>query len=285
MAASVKNISNRVIIPKACRERFLPLDRPALRPLSDCGVESAGVSELVAPFRIGRAAPNFHVALFTLGGRAGWRTAAASGEIKSGTFWFSPAGAGYEYWAEKNWRVVWFHLKADARAPGELISRDCSSGERLAAVCAGLLFEAQLASPSPIERAYADIVAELLRRELLPDARRAQTAQSRQLDELWSRVADDLQHPWRVEELAAEIHVSIVHFHRLVARTYGTTPLALITQLRMRRASEYLQQTDYKLEYIAQLVGFQTPFSFSRAFKQHTGTSPKTLRQKGRAHL
>ncbi len=284
MAKPIQNISNHVIIPKTCRERFVPLVGPALAPLRDLGVESAGVSDLVAPFRIARTSPNFHVAIFTLGGRAAWRTAHEHGSFQPGTLWWAPAGTGYEYWAQaqSTWRVVWFHLRRQTRGAAELLSRQSSHGQRIAEACAGLLAELHHTSSGSdrAARAYAEILIVLLQRELRSGTRTEPTAQTRRLEAVFQRVEENLQHPWRVDELAKELHVSLVHFHRLVSRAYGTSPLALINALRMRQAREYLLQTDYKLQHIAELVGFQTPFSFSRAFKQHTGSSPRELRRR-----
>lgn len=284
MARTIQNISNRVIIPKTCRERFLPLDRPALRPLRDLGVESAGLSDLVAPFRIGRVAPGFHVAIFTVGGGARWRSTHASGAIKPGTLTWASATGTYEYWAAPRWRVAWFHLHGRSFhnfAAQPLSCRRSDAGERMAAAFAGLLAETHRPERDAERalRAYADVLAVLLSRELRRDDE-AESPYGRELDALWQRVEANLQHPWRVEELAAELHVSIVHFHRLMARRYKTSPLVYLTRLRMQRAADFLLQTDYKLHHIAQLVGFQTPFSFSRAFKQHTGSSPRSFRRK-----
>jgi AraC-like DNA-binding protein len=279
MAMSVINISNHITIPKRCREHFLPLDRPALAPLRACGVESAGLSDLVAPFRIGRVAPPFHVVIFTLGGRARWRTLHGSGTFEPGTLWLGPAGETYEYRAAPAWRVGWFHLRRDAgnMKPG---SRESQTVPQIEAGFQGLLSESRR-SGAPAERLvrqYAEILALLLKRELALTQSNAGPWREL-LDALWKKVGDNLQHPWSVQELAAELHVSIVHFHRLVARHQRSSPMAMITKLRIQRASEILLQTNYKLQHVAQMVGYETPFSLSRAFKQHTGKSPRAFRE------
>ena len=285
MASTITNISNRVLIPKTCRERFLPLERPALASLREYGVEAGGLSDLCAPFRMGRCAPAFHVAIFTLGGRAGWRTPVANGTFKQGEFWWGPAGSNYEYWSGHRWRVAWFHLNG-ARSPRELRSlkpgsRVSNVGVQVEAGYSGLLSESlhSGAQSERLVRRYAELLALLLARELHVAPQSDSGPWPELLDALWAKVSGNLQHTWNVEELAAELHVSVVHFHRLVARHQRSSPLAMITKLRMQRAAEILSQTDYKLHQIAPMVGYETPFSFSRAFKQHTGVSPREFRQ------
>src|SRR4029079_5734540 len=97
MAGGVNSISNRVIIPETCRERSLPLDTPVCSALRRYGVNSAGLSDLCAPYCIGRTDPRYHVAFFTLGGKAAWRSEDTSGSLQAGDFWFGPAEHAYEY--------------------------------------------------------------------------------------------------------------------------------------------------------------------------------------------
>jgi AraC-like DNA-binding protein len=284
MAQRIKNIPNRIIIPKACRERFLPLALPGLQPLRACGVDSAGLSDLVAPFHIGRKAPPFHVAIFTLSGKARWQSRDGAGAFAPGELWFGPARQNYAYQAVDRWRCVWFHLQDSDRWHAyrklPLGSRASDSGQRIAAAVEGLLTESSTSRPGAARalRAYAEVVAVLLDRELQPKDSHTDQGVARNLATLWQRVGDDLQHPWRVEELAARLHVSVVHFHRLVARHERSSPLAIITRLRIQSAAEMLLQSDYKLHHIAQAVGYETPFSLSRAFKQQLGVSPHTFR-------
>jgi transcriptional regulator GlxA family with amidase domain len=100
----------------------------------------------------------------------------------------------------------------------------------------------------------------------------------RDLDELWNAVHADLARSWSVTELARRVHVSPVQLHRLVLRFHGTTPKGLVTRMRMQRAEGLLVHADYPLKLIAGLVGYETPFALSRAFKRHAGKSPKLFR-------
>jgi transcriptional regulator GlxA family with amidase domain len=55
-------------------------------------------------------------------------------------------------------------------------------------------------------------------------------------------------------------------------------PREMVARLRMQRAGEMLRSTNYTLDRIASLVGYETPFALSRAFKKHAGVSPREYR-------
>jgi transcriptional regulator GlxA family with amidase domain len=148
----------------------------------------------------------------------------------------------------------------------------------------GFISESIHATPDAARaaEAYAEIIAIHLDRELAPHDDPAAARTSRELNDLWHAVHADLGHPWNVEELARRAHVSQVQFHRIVARFHNTTPMGMVTRLRMQRAEQLLLSTDYPLKLVADLVGYETPFAFSRAFKRHAGKSPKFYRTAAR---
>jgi AraC-like DNA-binding protein len=127
-------------------------------------------------------------------------------------------------------------------------------------------------------RAYAEIIALLLERELQveadPHARRIRQA----LYGLWEEVNASLHLPWRVQTLAARLHLSPIQLYRQVVRYQGLRPMEMVMRLRMQRVEEMLRSTDYTLDMIAPLVGYQTPFALSRAFKKHVGCCPRAYR-------
>lgn len=80
-------------------------------------------------------------------------------------------------------------------------------------------------------------------------------------------------------DLAAMIATSPPHLHRLTLKHHGQPPMTMVTGLRMRRAEAMLRGTGYTLAHIAAALGYETPFAFSRAFKRHSGRSPKEFRE------
>jgi AraC-like DNA-binding protein len=54
----------------------------------------------------------------------------------------------------------------------------------------------------------------------------------------------------------------------------GQTPLEYVTEWRMQKAMQLLEQRDKKLTDIARSVGYETDAAFSKAFKRLIGVSP-----------
>ena len=63
-------------------------------------------------------------------------------------------------------------------------------------------------------------------------------------------------------------------------KTYGTTPLRYIIQLRLAKAKELLVETNISISEISELVGFQTIHYFSRFFKEKEHCSPLEYRMR-----
>lgn len=52
-----------------------------------------------------------------------------------------------------------------------------------------------------------------------------------------------------------------------------------LTALRMRRATAYLASDSYTIEAVARLIGYDSRYAFSTAFKRQMGLPPSEYRQ------
>ena len=57
------------------------------------------------------------------------------------------------------------------------------------------------------------------------------------------------------------------------------TPMQYITAIRINTARELLKNTDYSIQEVSALSGYDNPLYFSRIFRRHTGYSPSRYRQ------
>ncbi|EDP69762.1 transcriptional regulator, AraC-type [Flavobacteriales bacterium ALC-1] len=81
--------------------------------------------------------------------------------------------------------------------------------------------------------------------------------------------------------LLAELsHFSPYHFHRITRALLGEPIGAYITRARIETAAKLLRYSENSIEQIAYKVGFETPSSLSKAFKNHFGISPSAHRNK-----
>lgn len=86
---------------------------------------------------------------------------------------------------------------------------------------------------------------------------------------------------WTVASLARWVRMSRSAFSERFREVVGKPPLQFLTELRMQRACELLTTTELGVKQIASMVGYESPSSFTNAFKRLIGVSPITWRQQG----
>ena len=83
----------------------------------------------------------------------------------------------------------------------------------------------------------------------------------------------------KISRYATESGMSESYFHALFRAWAGVTPVQYRNRLRISYACSYLKNNDEKIEDIAQQVGFEDPFYFSRLFKKVMGITPREYRK------
>jgi AraC family L-rhamnose operon transcriptional activator RhaR len=92
-------------------------------------------------------------------------------------------------------------------------------------------------------------------------------------------VADNLNRPLTLEEIAAHVHVSPRHLTRLFTAFTGTSPLRYVMTARLDRASGLLTGSDLPVKEIAERVGFGDVHHFTRSFTRQFGVPPAAYRR------
>src|ERR1700694_2631879 len=85
-------------------------------------------------------------------------------------------------------------------------------------------------------------------------------------------------HPWTLDELAAEAHVSRATLVRIFRREGDLAPLRFLSELRLGLARQRLGPTNATLAQVAAAVGYESECAFARAFQRRYGISPGKLR-------
>ncbi|MER0240843.1 helix-turn-helix transcriptional regulator [Streptomyces sp. HSW2009] len=86
--------------------------------------------------------------------------------------------------------------------------------------------------------------------------------------------------PLDVPALARIAHVSPAHFARVFRATFGETPHRYLQRRRVERAMFLLRESDRSVTDICFAVGFGSPGTFSRTFRDIVGTSPRDYRKR-----
>jgi AraC-like DNA-binding protein len=96
-----------------------------------------------------------------------------------------------------------------------------------------------------------------------------------------SAIHDRVNTPWTVGSLAEAAGMSRSAFAVRFKELLGQTPLEYVTEWRMQKAMQLLQQRDKKHLDVARLVGYESDAAFSKAFKRVVGASPGEYLKRG----
>lgn len=81
------------------------------------------------------------------------------------------------------------------------------------------------------------------------------------------------------EELASLCGLSKFYFIKLFKKNMGLAPHEYYTKLIIDKSSNLLLNTNYDINEIAKLCGFEDALYFSKKFKKYMGMSPRTYRK------
>ncbi len=82
-----------------------------------------------------------------------------------------------------------------------------------------------------------------------------------------------------LEDAALAANLSSGYLSRLFKEKNGINFSEFVSHEKMKHAAILLKSTDYKAYEIADMVGYDSPHNFSRAFKQHYNITPAKYRE------
>ncbi len=102
---------------------------------------------------------------------------------------------------------------------------------------------------------------------------------SRMVEQAKQWMEKEYQKPLQVEQLAQRLGVSRSYFSSRFQAEVGMSPSGYLFMVRMEQAKRLLQQTNDTIGQIAQAVGYQDMFYFSKVFKKSEQLSPSEYRR------
>ncbi len=93
----------------------------------------------------------------------------------------------------------------------------------------------------------------------------------------WMR--ENLSVPVTLDRLAGQAAISPPHYSSIFKKQIGVSPIGFLIRLRMQEACRLLDHTNFTISEIAQTVGYEDSFHFSRMFKNVVGSSPRDYRK------
>ena len=151
-----------------------------------------------------------------------------------------------------------------------------------------------LASEMAEQAPGSEVVSTRLAEVLIIQILRAHIASGSERDKGWlgaifdpqigtalSAVHNCVDSPWTVESIATAAGMSRSAFAARFKELLGQTPLEYVTEWRMLKAIQLLEERDKKLIDIARSVGYESDAAFSKTFKRLVGASPGEYRRRG----
>ncbi len=83
-----------------------------------------------------------------------------------------------------------------------------------------------------------------------------------------------------VEELSRALGMSRVHLYKKILKLTEKTPIEFIRILRLKRAAQYLRESQLNISEIAYKLGFNNPKYFSRYFQEEYGMPPSEYQKR-----
>ena len=191
----------------------------------------------------------------------------------------------YEYYAKDQTEVYWVHFTGNnvtnlLRSYG--LTNDkrvfhCGSGSEYQYLFRAMIKELQMCQDSYSEmlEMYLRQIFIKLQRHFKFSVTTVNSHAAEEIDKAISYFSEHYNEPISIDDYAEQNHVSASWFIRNFRLYAGITPKQFILQKRIYNAEALLQNTQYNINEIAQIVGYDNPLYFSRIFKKATGVSPK----------
>jgi AraC-like DNA-binding protein len=267
---------NQLEIGDDCFEIFLTSD--AFPEMPVYGVHMAGIAHLKPPYLVERIDPTFHTLLFTSSGRGSLTNAKGTFAIESETMAVMPAHANLRFEIDSDhWDMCWILLPTSLHwnALMPAISEIRSTAQALNIFhLSHVIDQERHLHKSFREHSFAQFA-----RYIELNLKANSIKQEDRLVAAFAQVEQSLHKPWSVADIAKLTFYSEPHLYRLCKERYGKSPKIIVRELRIERAKQLLDHTDWTLSELAQRLGFSDQFNFSHRFKKAVGVSPDHFRK------
>lgn len=196
----------------------------------------------------------------------------------------------YEYYGIDKTEVYWIHFTG-SDVKNILRKYGFSDDKRVLTVGTSLeyerIFKKIILELQRCQDDYEEMMTLLLRQLLISFRRELKKEHvfkneylDREMEEAAAYFNENYNRNISIEEYAACRGMSVSWFIRNFKKYTGTTPMQFVTSIRITNAQMLLETTNYAVNEISRIVGYDNPLYFSRLFRKQKGCSPSQCRKK-----
>lgn len=258
--------------------------------VNSCGVYRLTTLPLMSTIRpMGR--PDYQI-LYIASGKAWFTLEEHPVEVAAGNMvlYLPEQAQQYTYYLIDKPEVYWVHFtgsdaKKHMEEAGFNKNRILSTGisSKYQELFSTMIQELQLPRPCSMDLASLSLqqLCFYLRR-MKEEGGFQKTQSQKEMEQAVRYFHENLSKEIEIEDYAKKLHMSTCWFIRSFKSYTGLPPLKYLTSIRIKKARELLESTDYSVGEIGGIVGYDNPLYFSRMFKKINGNSPVQYRKAAR---
>ena len=272
-------------IPDGCRDQHLPMAPRYAAPFRDQGIRGVGLHEVAPPYEFRRLSFPWHLALITISGHAKFECLGQTGVMEPGQIWVGPLETPYEYAAQDNWKFIsaaLYRTNEFIHLERRVLHQNLSHSPESIVHAAEAYLQESAATSGPGATApigLATYISEAIVRDLKDEQSEGGNRLRLRLTKVWEEVNANPGAHCNLPALAKRMHLSVRQFQRVMKENYDLTAEGLLMRIRMEHARELLSSTDMTMVMIADRIGYQCVFAFSKGFKRHFDMPPGAYRK------
>ena len=131
---------------------------------------------------------------------------------------------------------------------------------------------------------YSDFILSILR-NIVPTVKEEKNPDNENIAMRIMRfMSDNYSKDITIQDVADMLHCSPRHINRIFSNYFNSSFAKTLSVYRVNYSKDYLLNTDYSIEKIAELVGFSSPNMLFRLFKEQESMTPTQYRKRYRSH-
>jgi AraC-like DNA-binding protein len=236
-------------------------------------------------YRERRNGSDDYILLYSLGGKGYVENRAGRMELQTNQFIIIPPHLFHRYQADLNhpWTLYWVHFSSDKlkefntdfKAERFYTPTELRFNQNIIDVWIQMF--SSLANGYNFSNiSYANLcLYRFLSFFLFPNTKYSLEEENNPLDQSIAFMKTNIGKRLTTEDIAQRFKYSASHYTAIFKQKTGMSPIDYFIRLKIHFACQLLTQTNLKIKEVADRIGYDDPYYFSRLFKQVIGQSPK----------